>query len=395
MTERRADYVLLGAVAVLVMVGLQALYSASFAMAMAEYNDPAYFIVRQLIFAVPGALLMLVCWRIPFPVWRRVALPLAILGGAALLVVLIPGVGVNVYGAQRWIQVGPLPALQPSEFVKLALIIYLAAWLADRPDQIKSVSRGFVPFGIIVAVMVAPILLQPDLGTTAVIAITAIVLFYLAGAPSTFLMAIFGGIAALTPFLLAASYRSNRLEAFLDPWKDPLGNGFHIIQSLIAIGSGGLTGLGFGSSRQKFFYVFGSHSDAIFAIIAEELGFVGTILVISLFVLLGARGFRTAARCPDRFGALLAAGITTWLCLQAFINIGGITRTIPFTGIPLPFISYGGSALMATFCAVGILLNISRSASPPEGEPPPDIERPIEPPTRRLAGRPRHHAVET
>jgi cell division protein FtsW len=395
MTQRRADYVLLGTVAVLVMVGLQALYSASFAMAMAEYNDPAYFIVRQLIFAVPGALLMLACWRIPFPVWRRLAFPLALLGGGAVLMVLIPGVGVNVYGAQRWIQVGPLPALQPSEFVKLALIIYLAAWLADRPDQIRSVSKGFVPFGIIVVVMVVPILLQPDLGTTTVIAVTAIVLFYLAGAPSTFMMAIFGGIAALTPLLLAASYRRSRLEAFLDPWKDPLGNGFHIIQSLIAIGSGGLTGLGFGSSRQKFFYVFGSHSDAIFAIIAEELGFVGTIVVISLFVLLGVRGFRTAARCPDRFGALLAAGITTWLCLQAFINIGGITRTIPFTGIPLPFISYGGSALMATFCAVGILLNISRTASAPEPEASTEGDLSGEPPARRVAGRPRHRPVET
>jgi cell division protein FtsW len=395
MTRRRADYVLLGTVAVLVMVGLQALYSASFALAMAEYNDPAYFIFRQLLFAVPGIVLMLVCWRIPYRVWQRFAFPIAVIGGLALLVVLIPGVGVNVYGAQRWIQVGPLPAMQPSEFVKLALIIYLAAWLADRPERIKSFSSGLVPFGIIVGLMVAPIMLQPDLGTTAVIVVTAIILFYLGGAPSTSMIAIFGGIAALSPLLLAATYRSSRLEAFLDPWKDPLGNGFHIIQSLIAIGSGGLTGLGFGSSRQKFFYVFGSHSDAIFAIIAEELGFIGTLLVISLFVLLGVRGFRTAARCPDRFGALLAAGITTWLCLQAFINIGGITRTIPFTGIPLPFISYGGSALMATFCAVGILLNISRTASPAEPEEAASPDPPSEPASPRLAGRVRQPVAET
>ncbi|MCS6801112.1 MAG: putative lipid II flippase FtsW [Chloroflexota bacterium] len=394
MTRQRADYLLLGVVAILVMVGLQALYSASFALAMAEYNDPTYFIARQLIFAVPGAILMVVCWRIPFTFWRRLAFPIALSGIAALLLVLIPGVGVNVYGAQRWIQVGPLPAVQPSEFVKLALILYLAAWLADHPERIKRLGSGFIPFGLIVGAMVVPILLQPDLGTTVVIVATAIVLFYLAGAPSTFMIAIFGGIAALTPLLLAASYRSSRLEAFLDPWKDPLGNGFHIIQSLIAIGSGGLTGLGFGSSRQKFFYVFGSHSDAIFAIIAEELGFIGTVVVISLFVLFGIRGFRTAARCPDRFGALLAAGITTWLCLQAFINIGGITRTIPFTGIPLPFISYGGSALMATFCAVGILLNISRTASPPEPEEAAALPMPDAPPPPRVAGRPRHPAVE-
>ncbi|GIW08249.1 MAG: stage V sporulation protein E [Dehalococcoidia bacterium] len=395
MTRKRADYVLLGTVAVLVMVGLQALYSASFALAMAEYNDPAYFILRQLIFAVPGSILMLAFWRIPYEVWRRFAFPVALLGGLALLLVLIPGVGVNVYGAQRWIQLGPLPALQPSEFVKLALIIYLAAWLADRPERIKSVGGGLVPFGIIVGLMVAPIMLQPDLGTTTVVVVTAIVLFYLAGAPSTFMIAIFGGIAAVTPLLLAASYRSNRMEAFLDPWKDPLGNGFHIIQSLIAVGSGGLTGLGFGSGRQKFFYVFGSHSDAIFAIIAEELGFIGTILVISLFVLLGFRGFRVAARCSDRFGALLAAGITTWLCLQAFINIGGITRTIPFTGIPLPFISYGGSALMATFCAVGILLSISRTTTQPDAEEEPEPADDPLPAGPRLAGRPRQSIVET
>ncbi|MFN8535113.1 MAG: putative peptidoglycan glycosyltransferase FtsW [Dehalococcoidia bacterium] len=332
---------------------------------------------------------MLACWRLPYTLWRRLALPGLVLAGVALVLVLVAGI--NVYGAQRWIQIGPLPAIQPSEFVKLAMIIYLAAWLADRPDRIKSIGAGLVPFGIIVGLMIAPILAQPDLGTTTVISITAIVLLYLAGAPSTHMIAIFAGIAAMIPLLLAASYRSSRLEAFLDPWKDPLGNGFHIIQSLIAIGSGGLTGLGFGSGRQKFFYVFGSHSDAIFAIIGEELGFIGTSIVIGLFVLLGLRGFRVAARCPDRFGALLAAGITTWLCVQAFINIGGITRTIPFSGIPLPFISYGGSSLMALFGAVGILLNISRTVPESASEPEPAED---DPPRPRLAGRIRQPATE-
>jgi cell division protein FtsW len=359
----RSDFVLLGVVAVLLMVGLQALYSASFALAMSEFNDPAYFIFRQLIFVIPGLMLMVLFWRIPYTVWRRLAFPGLIAALIALGVVLIPGLGVNVYGAQRWIYLGPLPAVQPSEFVKLAIIIYLAAWLADRPERVKSLATGLIPFGIIVGLIVAPVMLQPDLGTTTIVGVTAIALYYLAGAPSTHLIAIFGGLATLAPLILTASYRSSRMEAFWDPYKDPLGVGFHIIQSLIAIGSGGLTGLGFGSGRQKFFYVPGSHTDAIFAIIGEELGFIGSVVVIGLFVLLGVRGFRIASRCPDRFGALLAAGITTWLCVQAFINIGGITRTIPFTGIPLPFISYGGSALLALLCAVGILLNISRAAN--------------------------------
>ncbi|MCL6647027.1 MAG: putative lipid II flippase FtsW [Chloroflexi bacterium] len=388
--EGRADYLLLGIVVVLVMVGLQALYSASFALAMAAYNDPTYFIARQLVFAALGSVVLLVCWRLPYRLWRLLAFPLLLVAVAALGLVLVPGVGVNVYGAQRWISLGPLPAFQPSEFVKLATVVYLAAWLADRPIRLGKLSSGLVPFGLIVGALIVLVLLQPDLGTAVVIGLTAVVLYFLAGAPASHLLAILGGAAAATPLLLAASYRSNRLEAFLDPWKDPQGTGFHIIQSLIAIGSGGLTGLGFGSARQKFGYVFGSHSDAIFAIIGEELGLVGTTLVVALFVLLGWRGLRVAARCPDRFGALLAAGITCWLCLQAFINIGGITRTIPFTGIPLPFISYGGSALLALFAAVGLLLNISRTLpAPPEEEP--ARAAPAGPP---IAGRPRRPVTE-
>lgn len=376
----RADYVLLGVIAILMMLGLQALYSASFALAMAAYNDPAYFVVRQVIFAVFGIGVLLFTWRVPFLFWKRLSMPIAGAAAVALVAVLIPGVGVSTYGAQRWISLGPLPDIQPAEFVKLAIIIYFSAWLTQKQKVIKRFSTGLA-FCAMLGATALVMLAQPDLGSTTVVLASGLVLYYLAGAPSQILVLIFGGIAAASPLLLAASYRSQRWASFVDPWSDPLGNGFHIIQSLIALGSGGLTGLGFGSSRQKFFYIPGSHSDAIFAIIGEELGLIGTLAVIILFVFLGYRGFRIALRCPDKFGGLLAAGITTWLCVQAFINIGGITHTIPFTGIPLPFISYGGSSLLALMAAIGILLNISRFTSAQLGDDDADEPSMIQPRT--------------
>jgi cell division protein FtsW len=279
----------------------------------------------------------------------------------SLILVMIPGIGTAVNGSQRWIKIGSITAIQPSEFVKLLVIIFLAGWLARRGDKLRMLWEGFGKFVLILLPLIGFIYFQPDLGTATVISVVAAILYFLAGGPITYLLGLAGaGVAMATPIIFAAGYRASRMESFLDPWKDPQGKGFHIIQSLIALGSGGITGIGFGAGRQKFFYVYGSHTDAIFAIIGEELGLLGTMAVIVLFGTMTYRGLLIAHRCPDRFGSLLASGISCWLAIQAAINIGGITQTIPFTGVPLPFISYGGSSMLVSLMGIGLLMSISR-----------------------------------
>ncbi|MBI2865043.1 MAG: putative lipid II flippase FtsW [Chloroflexi bacterium] len=357
---RRPDYLLLALVAVLLMIGLQALFSASFVLGLTEYGNVYYFVTRQIVFGFIGLVALVVFMRLDYHHWRVWSAWIMLAALAALVMVLLPGLGKSIYGSTRWIQIGSLPPIQPSEGAKLALVIYVSSWLATRREAVRHFASGVIPFVAITAIVAGLVLVQPDLGTAMVILFVAAVLFFLAGASLKHLagLALGGAIVAL-PLVLAAGYRQSRMQAFLDPWSDPQGKGFHIIQSLIALGSGGIMGLGLGSSRQKFSYVPGSHTDAIFAIIGEELGLVGSVLVIGLFAAIAYRGFKIVFSAPDEFGALMAAGITSWLAFQAMINIGGITRSIPFTGITLPFISYGGSSLAVSLAAVGILLNIS------------------------------------
>lgn len=357
----RSDYVLLSALALTLVFGFLTLYSASFALSMAEFNDPARYAYVQAGWALMGLFAMLALWHTPIHWVFRFSNVALLVGIAGLVLVMIPGVGSAVNGSQRWIKIGSLTAIQPSEFVKLLVIIFLAGWLARRGDKLRLLWEGFGKFLLILLPLVGFIYFQPDLGTATVITLVGIILYFLAGGPVTYLLGLAGaGVAFTTPIIFAAGYRASRMESFWDPWKDPQGKGFHIIQSLIALGSGGLTGLGFGAGRQKFFYVYGSHTDAIFAIIGEELGLVGTMAVVTLFAVMTYRGLLIAHRCPDRFGSLLASGISCWLAIQAAINIGGITKTIPFTGVPLPFISYGGSSMLVSLAAVGLLLSISR-----------------------------------
>ncbi|HEY8490770.1 MAG TPA: FtsW/RodA/SpoVE family cell cycle protein, partial [Dehalococcoidia bacterium] len=263
----------------------------------------------------------------------------------------------------RWIQLGPLPPIQPSEAVKLAMIIYIAAWLAAKGEHVRRWSLGFLPFIIMVGVVGGLVMIQPDMGTTLVIVLTTCIMFFVGGASwgavSTLLA---GGVVSSLMLISVASYRSERLWAFFHAEEDPGGAGYHILQLLIALGSGGLTGLGLGESRQKFFYVPGAHTDGIFAILAEEAGFIGGLAVIVLFAVLVYRGFKVVFNAQDEFGALLAVGIVSWIACQALLNVGGVTRSIPLTGIPLPFMSYGGSALWALMAGVGLLLSISRYA---------------------------------
>ena len=382
---RRPDYMLLAAVLALTAVGLLAVYSSSFAIGMNDYHNPNYFIVKQAISAVIGLGLMFGLMRVDYRYLRTFSPLIMLVSLLLLLVVLVPHIGVNSNGARRWIAVGPLPPLEPSEFAKLAMIIYIAAWLAAKGEQIQDVSLGLAPFVMMVGLIAGLIMLEPDMGTALVIALTTITMFFVAGASLRHVLTLLlAGLLAGLLLIIVEGYRSSRLLIFLNPEKDPAGAGFHIIQLLIALGSGGIHGLGLGASRQKFFYVPGAHTDGIFAIIGEEAGLIGALIVIGLFALLVWRGFRAAFRAQDTFASLVAVGVTCWIGYEAVINIGGITRSMPMTGIPLPLISYGGSALMATLAAVGVLLNITRRLRAPgeAPEPPPVIARERDRPAR-------------
>lgn len=355
------DFPLIGITALLFVVGLEFLFSASFVTGYYYFDDPNYYLSRQLANAAIGICLLLVCAAIDYHVWAKLTplfLGLAII---TLILVLLPGFGHANYGAQRWIKVVGFLQLQPGEIVKPALVLYIAAWLAGRGDRIRRFTAGVVPFVFLLGVIGALVMLQPDLGTTIVIAATAFLMFFIAGAALHHILFLsVAGFGVAVILISSAGYRTARLLSFLDPWQDPSGQGFHIIQALIAMGSGGPFGLGLGASRQKFFYVPGAHTDAIFAIIGEELGFVGCAIVVALFAGLAYRGFRIGWLATDRFGSLLAIGITGWLIIQALVNAGGITKLIPFTGITMPFISYGGNSIAVSLAAIGILINISR-----------------------------------
>ena len=262
--------------------------------------------------------------------------------------------------AEAW----PLPPIQPSEAAKFALAVYLAGWLARKGQQVQRLSYGSIPFAIIVAIIGGLVMLQPDLGTTFILGITAISIFWVAGANLVhFLLSLAGGSAVLYWLILSAGYRSERLQVFFNPWIDPQDAGWHTIQTLIALGSGGLTGLGLGMSRQKAYWVPNAHTDAIFAIIGEELGLLGTAGVLVLFGLIAWRGMRIAFLAPDLFGRLLATGLTSAIVWQALVNIAVVTNTVPYTGVPLPFVSFGGSSIIISMLSAGVLLNISRYLS--------------------------------
>ena len=345
----------------LVIVGLIAVYSASFAVGELEYNSPYYFIARQAIWAVVGTGLLIFFMRTDYHQLRNLSPLLMLAALAGLAAVLVPELGVNRNGASRWIALGPLPPIQPSEFAKLALVIYVSAWLSAKSRDLSSFATGLVPFVTMVGLVAGLVMLEPDMGTSIIIILTTITLFFVAGGALSHLMALISIGGVTSAFLVVTGgYRADRIFAFVSPEADPAGKGFHILQLLIALGSGGLTGLGVGASRQKFFYVPGAHTDGIFAIIGEEMGFIGAIAVLLLFALLIYRGVRVMLNAPDNFGSLLALGITSWIGYQTIINIGGITRSLPLTGIPLPFLSYGGSALAATMAGTGILLSVSR-----------------------------------
>lgn len=358
--KKSVDFVLLITVMTLLSLGVVMVFSASEYNTLINYNDSFYYFKKQVGWALIGLLAMVVMMNYDYWRLKRYVGPFLLVAFLLLVLVLIPGIGREVNGARRWIGVGPIP-FAPAELVKLAIIMFTAYGLSRQKDKIQYFTSGILPYMILVGLFAGLILIQPDLGTAISLAGIVFVMIFAAGARMTHL----GGLAALGVSAVALAialepYRMRRFTSFLDPWADPQGAGFHIIQGLYAIGSGGLFGLGLGQSKQKLLYLPENHTDFIFAITAEELGFVGGSLVIILFMLFIWRGLKIAVSSQDSFASLLATGVTAWVGLQAIINIGVVTGSMPVTGIPLPFISFGGTSLLFTMAGVGILLNISR-----------------------------------
>jgi cell division protein FtsW len=347
-------------VALLLVIGLLSVYSSSYALGHLEFGDVNYFVVRQAIWSFLGLVALYAFMHFDYRRLRVLSLALMFLALLALVAVLSPSIGLERNGAARWIGFGPL-VVQPSEFAKLALIVYISAWLASRGDRLNELSTGLIPFTLIVGIVAWLIMIEPDMGTTIILVLTVGTMFFIAGAPLSHIaiMLVGGGLLGIA-LIFGADYRSDRIFSFVSAEEEPEGRGYHTQQLLIGLGSGGSTGLGWGASRQKLFYTPGSHTDGVFAIIGEELGFVGAVGVMGLYAVLLWRGMQVLKHSRDRFGALLVVGVLSWIAYQTVINIGGITRTMPLTGVPLPFISYGGSALLALMAAMGILLNISR-----------------------------------
>ncbi|MDQ7096163.1 putative lipid II flippase FtsW [Desulfosporosinus sp. PR] len=356
----RPDLVLLGTILALLGIGFIMVYSSSAVRGYIQFDDPYHFLKAETIWVFLGLLAMFVSYRVDLQMLRRFAKPALYTAIVLLVAVKVPGLGRRVNGADRWIGLGPL-SIQPSEVIKLSMVLVMAHILALNPHKIRSFRKGVIPVLGLLGVVAGLIMLQPDLGTTLVIAGTTFFMLIAAGARTAHILGLGGsGLGLVVAAIAAAPYRMRRIFAFLDPWADPLGNGYQTIQALLALGPGGLFGLGLGQSRQKFLYLPENHTDFIFAMIGEELGFVGATLVVMLFFLFAWRGFRVAMRTQDPFSGLLAVGLTAMISIQAMINMGVVSGVLPVTGITLPFISYGGTSLVFTMLGVGVLLRVSR-----------------------------------
>ncbi len=357
------DFILLVAVLSLLAVGTLVVFSASAPGALYALGTPYHFIERQIMWAALGIGLMVATSRIDYWRYDRGILPFFGLSVLLLIVVLVPHIGREINGSRRWLGFGPL-IVQPSELAKLSMVMLFARLLSINQNRIGDFWRGVVPHLAIASVVFGLVIAEPDLGTTVALAGTFFVMLFVAGARTRHLLGLgTSALPILAAAIVAAPYRVQRVTTFLNPWKDPLGAGFHTIQGLLALGSGGILGVGLGASRQALGFLPEAYTDFAFAVLGEEMGLLGTISVVVLFLILAWRGYRIAMRAPDLFGSLLATGITTMIALQAGINIGVVTDTLPVTGITLPFISYGGSSLVLSLCGVGILLNISQHAT--------------------------------
>jgi len=364
--KRKApDFILFITVMMLLSIGIIMVFSSSSYYAMfPPFNNPFHFLIRQLINALVGIPVMMFMMRYDYWKLRRWSLGLLVLAFVLLLLVLTP-LGSSRLGAQRWIDLGFF-SFQPSELAKLCVIIFVATSLANKKHKLQSFWEGVAPYLALMGVLAGLILAEPDLGTTITTAGTIFIMLFCAGSKLTQLGAVaVVGVGAVMGAIFSSDYRRDRFFAFLNPEGDPTGAGWHILNSLMSIGSGGLLGTGLGQGRHsKFLYLPERQTDFIFAVIGEELGFIGGCLVILLFILFVWRGFKVAITSPDPFASLLAAGIVSGIALQAIINIGVVTSSLPVTGITLPFVSFGGTSLVFTLMGVGVLLNISRYITP-------------------------------
>ncbi len=356
------EFGILVAIVALAAIGILMVYSSSAMKAYLRLDDPFAIVGPQIQWAALGVIAMLVMMRVDYRWLRVVSVPMFLVAIGGLLLVFAPGISVVVGGSARWVKIGPLPAVHPAEFMKLALVVYLAHWFAKRGSEVRGFRTGTLPFLVITVPVVVLVLKEPDLGTASVLAFTAFTVFFLAGARLVHLVALgLAAVPAVALYLRLNPYQMDRITAWLNPWSDASGLGFHSIQGYFALALGGIVGAGLGESRLAGgLFLPNASNDFIFAIIGEEFGLLGAGLVIVLFLAFGYLGIRTSLGAPDTFGALLAAGITAWICIQAFVNMAVVVGLIPVTGIPLPFVSAGGSSLIISFAAVGVLLSISR-----------------------------------
>ncbi|MFL5674787.1 MAG: FtsW/RodA/SpoVE family cell cycle protein [Chloroflexota bacterium] len=356
--QHQADYVILVVVVALSAIGILMVFSSSALKGYLSQNADTFATVGpQIQWAILGFIAMAAMMRVDYRWLRLASVPMYIVAIVLLVLVFVPALNIEVGGSARWLKLPLLPAIHPAEFAKLALVVYLAHWFAKRGKTIRGFWAGTVAFLIIILPVIALVFKEPDLGTTMVITLTAFTMFFVAGANLVHLGVMVSGAAMAMLMVGLRGYQLDRIRVWQDPWLDRLGAGFHTVQGLLALGVGGLFGTGLGESKV---FVPNAFNDFIFAEVGQEFGMIGAIVVITLFLLLAYSGVRVALSAPDTFGALLAAGITAWICLQAFINIGVVVALLPITGITLPFISAGGSSLIISFAAVGILLSISR-----------------------------------
>jgi cell division protein FtsW len=367
------DNVLLVTALALMSLGLTMVFISSHMMAQSQYSDPYFFIKRQTAYAMVGLAALFVGRYVNYQRYQAWVYPVLVLSLITLILVFVPGIGSRVRGAARWLKLGPV-TLQPSEFAKLAMVLFLAYSLARKQGKMKYFSIGFLPHIIVAGLFIGLIAKEPDFGTAMTLAAIVFIMLMVGGVRLAYMLVSFAGVATLAVMMVLRDPKKfNRILSFLDPWKYGQDVGYQLKQSLLAIGSGGLFGLGPGQSRAKLFYLPDAHTDFILAIFSEELGFIGVLLILTLFTILVYRGMLLSLRAPDAFGSYLALGLTLLIGLQAAINMGVVTGLFPTKGLSLPFLSYGGSSLLANLLAVGVLLNISSQIKPPKtAAPPPD-----------------------
>lgn len=359
---KKYNKLLLLAVILISLFGLLMIYSSSNIWAEYKYNDPYKYLKSQAIFIIIGYILMIIISKFPYQNYKKLANIIFLTCTIMLILVLIPGIGTVRNGSRSWFGIGSL-GLQPSEFTKLGLIIFTSKYLANNTKELKDIKKGVLPILGVLLLIFGLIMLEPDFGTGVVIIMTIIVLLFVSGVKMNFFIKIgILGLIGIIVLILIAPYRLERIVSFINPWTDPLGSGFQIIQSLYAIGPGGLLGLGFGNSIQKHFYLPEPQTDFIFAIISEEFGFLGVLIISTLFITIIYSGLKISMRCQDNFGKFLAFGITFGLAFQTILNLMVVVGLLPVTGVTLPFLSYGGSSLLISLINMGILLNIDKNS---------------------------------